>query len=259
MAASYGWDNYRHQADVLAQYQLLRANGVPDDRIVLVLADDLARNPKNTEQGTVRNEAAGPNLYTNVEIDYRLNQVTAEGLLSILAGEESAALPEVIDSGPGDNIYVCIVGHGNENGVYLGLDQAIPASGGLYSILEPASLAQTVSSMSQQDLYRRMLIAVESCHGGIMGSALDAPGAILFSGANPFENSLSANYDLSQRIWLADEFAYHLWEIALRTPDMSLADVYKDIYLKVNGSHASAYGPAFGETDEVSLGEFLRP
>lgn len=57
---SKGWQNYRHQADALAQYQMLRAHGVSDDHIVLVLADDLAGDPRNAEPGVVRNVAGGP-------------------------------------------------------------------------------------------------------------------------------------------------------------------------------------------------------
>ena len=39
VATSSGWTNYRHQADVLALYQLLRRNGFSDENIVLVCAD----------------------------------------------------------------------------------------------------------------------------------------------------------------------------------------------------------------------------
>lgn len=41
-ALSSGFGNYRHQADALQQYKALRDNGVPDDHIILILADDLA-------------------------------------------------------------------------------------------------------------------------------------------------------------------------------------------------------------------------
>jgi glycosylphosphatidylinositol transamidase (GPIT) subunit GPI8 len=181
-------------------------------------------------------------------------------LLSILIGEEGPGLEDVVESSAGDNIYIFIAGHGNENGVYLGLNEAIPAPGGHYSILAPSDLSRAVSSMFEQQRYRHMLIAIEACHGGTMGSELDAPGAILISGANPFENSLSANYDLSQRIWLADEFAYHLWEIASRSADTPLDDVYRDLYLKMNGSHVSVYAPASGYTmHNEMLREFLEP
>lgn len=42
VATSSGWQNYRHQADVLAIYQQLKSAGYPDDHIILILADDIA-------------------------------------------------------------------------------------------------------------------------------------------------------------------------------------------------------------------------
>lgn len=42
VAGSYGYENYRHQADVCRAYQILHANGIPDERIVVMMADDIA-------------------------------------------------------------------------------------------------------------------------------------------------------------------------------------------------------------------------
>lgn len=39
----YFW-NYRHQADVCHAYQVLRSQGMPDDRIITMVYDDIADN-----------------------------------------------------------------------------------------------------------------------------------------------------------------------------------------------------------------------
>lgn len=36
VAASTGWNNYRHQADIFAIYQRLKLSGYDDDHIVLI-------------------------------------------------------------------------------------------------------------------------------------------------------------------------------------------------------------------------------
>ncbi|MBO0693435.1 MAG: ABC transporter substrate-binding protein, partial [Acidimicrobiaceae bacterium] len=59
VAASGGWDNYRHQADVLAQYQRLRAGGVPADHIIVVSPNDLADNRQNPDPGHVPYSVGG--------------------------------------------------------------------------------------------------------------------------------------------------------------------------------------------------------
>jgi ABC-type branched-subunit amino acid transport system substrate-binding protein len=259
VAASDGWQNYRHQADVLAQYQRLRAGGVPADRIIVVSANDLAHNSQNPDPGAVPYSVGGPNLYRDVHVDYPLRGMTAERLMAILSGQASPDTPKVIQAGPGDDVFVYIAGHGNQSGVYLGLGEPVPLLGGSYSVLTPQILDQTVATMAAQHRYRRMLIVVEACEAGVLGQNLTAPGALLISAASPVENSLSTNYDTSALTWLADQFSYQLWKAESATPNVSLDQLYQHLYLSVDGSHVSAYGPAFGNPAAVGVGEFLTP
>lgn len=41
------WFNYRHIADTLSFYHTVKAAGIPDSQIILMLADDMACNPRN--------------------------------------------------------------------------------------------------------------------------------------------------------------------------------------------------------------------
>lgn len=244
---------------MLAQYQVLRRNGLTDDRIILVVADDLARNTSNRTPGAIQYESGGPNIYEGVQVDYRLNEVNAGDLLSILSGAKSDRLPRVIESNKGDNVYVFLAGHGNEKGLYLELNQPIPTAGQNHSILGPDDLAQTLDSMFVGNRYRRMFLAVESCYGGIFGTKIKAPGIVLISGANPFENSLSANYDSTQRVWLADAFAYQLWRALRQNSDVSLDSLHQTVYLNLQGSHATLFAPRFGQLFQIKIQEFIVP
>lgn len=47
IAASKGWRNYRHQADVLELYHQLRENGFKEEQIVVVMEDDIAYHKQN--------------------------------------------------------------------------------------------------------------------------------------------------------------------------------------------------------------------
>ena len=256
VAASFGWENYRHQSDMLAQYQHLRANGVPADHIVVVMADDLARNPKNKKQGTVINVVDGPNLYHDVSADYSPTQINADQLMGILQGRVSPTTQKVLQSGPNDDVYVYMAGHGNQNGLYLGLGDVVPSPSQQYSIVTPSALTEAVDAMAAAKQYRQMFIAVESCQGGALGADLDAPGAMLLSAASPVENSLSANYDASLDTWLADEFSFEYWN-ASQPVTNTIDSVYQRVYLDVDGSHPSAYGPQFGNPAAVPVGDFL--
>jgi glycosylphosphatidylinositol transamidase (GPIT) subunit GPI8 len=177
--------------------------------------------------------------------------------MEILAGQASAINPKVIRAGPHDDVYVYLAGHGNQDGVYLGLGEAVPDPGQTFSVLTPQLLDGTVAAMADRHAYRRMLVVVEACEGGVLGQNLTAPGALLLSAANPTENSLSANYDTDSHTWLADQFSYQLYQATAGFPNSSIDDVYQHLYLNVEGSHVSAYGPRFGDARTVPFREFL--
>lgn len=48
------WYNYRHMANTLSLYRTVRRLGIPDSNIILMLADDVACNARNTYAAQVR-------------------------------------------------------------------------------------------------------------------------------------------------------------------------------------------------------------
>ncbi|KAI5021158.1 hypothetical protein ZWY2020_055003 [Hordeum vulgare] len=62
--------NYRHMANTLSLYRTVKRLGIPDERIILMLADDMACNPRNNYPAQVfNNENHQLNLYgDNVEV-----------------------------------------------------------------------------------------------------------------------------------------------------------------------------------------------
>ena len=51
------WFNYRHVANVLSIYRSVKRLGIPDSQIILMVADDMACNPRNPHPATVYNNA----------------------------------------------------------------------------------------------------------------------------------------------------------------------------------------------------------
>ena len=68
IAGSAGWGNYRHQADVCHAVQVLRRGGIPEDRMVVMLFDDIAHNPENPRQGEIINHPKGLDVYKGVPL-----------------------------------------------------------------------------------------------------------------------------------------------------------------------------------------------
>lgn len=259
VTTSFGWDNYRHEADALAQYQLLKSAGYDDDHIVLAIPDGLADNDSNQLPGTVVNVADGPNVRADVDIDYAGDNLTPDQILAVLSGQRSDTLPEVIASDGDDNVYVFIVGHGGHQGVHVGVAEAV------YEVeedqvLSPTMLAETLASMDSEGKYRRMFIAVEACHSGVLGTELDGheiDDVILMTAASQFENSLGANYFSELPAWVADQFAYELSQRVASHPDEDFAALYRHLYGRVSGSHVSVFNTDRFDVKQATLGEFF--
>jgi phosphatidylinositol glycan class K len=49
------WLNYRHIANALSMYRTVKRLGIPDSNIILMLADDIACNSRNSIPATVFN------------------------------------------------------------------------------------------------------------------------------------------------------------------------------------------------------------
>ena len=96
---SYGWNNYRHQADVLSVYQLLKTNGYDDDHIILIIDKALASDAKNPEPGIIRAEYGGKDLLRGAVVDYdnaALMPVDISNILLDIAPQTASGAPNVL-------------------------------------------------------------------------------------------------------------------------------------------------------------------
>lgn len=82
------WFNYRHAANALTLYRLLKKRNIPDSQIILMIADDIACNARNVHPASVFNDdQQRVNVYgEDVEVDYRGNEVTVETFIRVLTG-----------------------------------------------------------------------------------------------------------------------------------------------------------------------------
>jgi ABC-type branched-subunit amino acid transport system substrate-binding protein len=274
-ALSNGFSNYRHQADALRQYMILRKNGIPDDHIVLLLADDLATAEKNRLPGTVRNEPGGANLRDGAVIDYGLT-LSASELMDVVLGKVTAKTPRVLKTTASSDLYIYLVGHGGPDGMPIGAESEEAGVDGSSSsaLLSPTLLRQTLCALRSGNQMRRGLVVIESCFSGAFGGdsygglaagcdglgGTPLTGVSLITAASSEEVSFAANYDAAVGAWLADQFSQTLARFSESSPTASVADLYKSAYVGVPGSHVSIFNTTYaGRLSNVPLTEFFSP
>jgi len=249
VAASCGWENYRHQADVLAMYQMLKRHGYDDEHIILIMADDIAYNENNLYPGEVRVEPGGDNLYKDVVIDYRLGNLAEGDLLDIMTGRKSDRLTAVLPSdGARDNVLFFWSGHGNQDKLYVG-DGEISA----------ATVQQMLSGMRQLGKYRKMMMVVEACFAGsIAEKCIGIPGVACLTAANAEETSKADVIDPEMNIYLSNGFTRSFQTLIDDDSDTSLRDLYYYVAAHTVGSHARFYNiENYGNVFTERMSEFL--
>ena len=248
VATSAEWENYRHQADALAVYNLLKSNGVDDDKIILFLIDDISNNEENAMKGNVHHTVGGNNLRQNAVIDYSGEQVTVESLKNVMLGNKAPGISNVLQTNKNSNILFYIVNHGG-NGI-------IPFQYG--GGLKAEELGEIVEYMYQEEKYRQMLIMIEVCFSESMALNIETPGVVVLASASKTESSFGANYDSGIRAWLADDFTYQVISVLSRGQDLSISDLYTSVYQRVAGSHVRLKNYSnFGDVYNTFISEFV--
>ena len=247
VAASQGWKNYRHQADVLGFYHYLKEKGYDDDHIVLIMADDIAYNERNPLQGVVRRELSGTNLYEDVQIDYRLGTLTLSDLKQILAGEPSEAYPVTLGSGTNDNVLFFWSGHGTQQGWEWKDTEHLDAG-----------FARSMFSDMQ---FRKMFAIIETCYsGGVAQGCTGIPGLLMMTAANPHETSKADAFDNELQVYLSNTFTSSILAQFGRNPMCSIYDLYLHAFDKTQGSHVMVYNAEhYGNLYFNDMSEYLSP
>ncbi len=239
IATSTGRNNYRHQADALAQYQMLKGFGYDDDHIILILEDDLGSDVHVTP--------GGENLRAGAVIDYKTSRVTAEDLRNIFSGKVTERTTAVVQGGPGTNVFLFWSGHGARDEVLMWADAQLEAET-FRGILEAA-----------EGNYRKLLAVLETCYSGSIGSYCEGlPGVLLLCATRSGETSHADV--MEDGIYLSNRFTRVFRSEVEANPAISLHDLYYQLATHTTASHAGLYNDAcYGNVYRNTLQEFLKP
>jgi len=208
VAGSRGYFNYRHQSDVCHAYQILHKFGFEQDKIVVMLYDDIAFAAQNPTPGVLINRLQGPNVYKNIQKDYTGDSITPENFIAVLSGNASAVRlsagtpkgkAKVLHSGPNDRVFVYFSDHGGTGLV------AFPDGRFLFA----KDLIDTLSTMAKRKQFRELTFYMEACESGSMFEDLLPDNIRVFAttAANPDESSYACYFDAERGTYLGDEYS----------------------------------------------------
>uniref|UniRef100_G1SPG6 GPI-anchor transamidase n=1 Tax=Oryctolagus cuniculus TaxID=9986 RepID=G1SPG6_RABIT len=179
------WFNYRHVANTLSVYRSVKRLGIPDSHIVLMLADDMACNPRNPKPATVfSHKNMELNVYgDDVEVDYRSYEVTVENFLRVLTGRIPPSTPRSkrLLSDDRSNILIYMTGHGG-NGFLKFQDS---------EEITNIELADAFEQMWQKRRYNELLFIIDTCQGASMYERFYSPNIMALASSQVGEDSLS--------------------------------------------------------------------
>lgn len=259
ISPSTSWENYRHQADALAMYHLLKDFGYDDDHIVLIVEDNLAFAAENPFPGkmflerSMRNDGdmlVNADVRQDVTIDYKFSDLSGpDDLAAILLGRQSDRLPQVIHSTESDNVFLFWSGHGGDNdGPLWGNENSRQPFG-----------TQRIKDIVSQLPHRRMMMALESCYSGLWGEALKGqPDVLVLTAANAYETSKPDVYDATLGNYLSNAFSRSFLRLVGTAPSVSIAELYYQLAITTAGSHVTLYNiEQYGSANTSTMSDYF--
>ncbi|RMZ57140.1 hypothetical protein APUTEX25_003597 [Auxenochlorella protothecoides] len=221
-------------------YQVLLRGGIKEDRIIVMMFDDVARHPMNPHPNKLFNAPGGPDVYQGLRVDYSGTAVNALNFLAVLAGNRSGieissiANGRVLESGPQDHVFVYYSDHGAPgivgmpSGPFLFADQWL-------------SVIKSRSGVG----YEHMVIYLEACESGSMFEGLLPEDISVFA-------TTAANARESSVAWLEDADEANLSVETLKEQFQAVRLRTSQNFTYQQGSHAQRFGQLSMGTQSVA-------
>jgi len=197
------WYNYRHVANSLSFYHTVKRLGLPDSNIILMVAEDMACNARNTRPGTVFNDMNHRlNLYgEDVEVDYRGDEVSVDNFLRLLTGRHPPNTPRskrlLTDSA--SNIFIFITGHSGDEFIKFQDWEEITSN----------DIADAFAQMHKQRRYNQILWLSDTCQAASLQNKFYSPGLLAMANSGRHENGYSHHMDPELGVAVIDRFTYY--------------------------------------------------
>ncbi|SPR01674.1 GPI-anchor transamidase [Plasmodiophora brassicae] len=200
------WFNYRHIADTLSFYHTVKAAGIPDSQIILMLADDMACNPRNAFPAQMfNNREHDIDLYgDDIEVDYRGTDVTVENFIRVLTNRHSkgTAKSRRLLTDESSNILIFMAGHGGDEFLKFQDQEEITSQ----------DLADAFEQMAIQRRFNEILFIIDTCQASTMHNRFKTRNVMSIGSSAKSENSYSHHSDANLGVSVIDRFTFYALE-----------------------------------------------
>jgi len=268
LSSSRYWFNYRHTANALSIYQMLRSSGFQDDHVVLMIADEYGVNPRNPVKNHLYNTASDslqkqqtfynrPSLLNDeTVIDYRGEDVTVDNFVRVLTGRSgnNGQIMPVLQSNEQSNVLIYLTGHGGDQFFKFQDVEEILAE----------QLAETVHQMGLARKYNQLFIMADTCQAFTLFDKMidrDLPNVTVIGSSLRDQSSYAHTADAILGLSVIEKYT-HFFTEQIRTADSSsvtLFDALVGPYTKERlGAHLGyAFTTGARNLTEVPLRDFF--
>ena len=199
------WFNYRHTVNALMMYQTLKRYGFSDERIILMLPENIPCHPRNNYPGQIYNGNSPENLYGgNVQVDYKYKDLTPEAITNLLTGRHPPGTPlsKQLRTGPNSKVFFYMNGHGGDS--FLKIQDTL--------VFRNIDLAAAIKEMHLKGRYGEMLIVLDTCQAFSMFNYIDVPNvhAVASSLSHQMAKSFGSDFELG--LSTSDHFSFYFHE-----------------------------------------------
>lgn len=245
VSPSTTWANYRHQADVMAMYQLLRKHGYDDDHIVVVCEDNLANSPENVYTGKIyvenpTNNYQADDVHKDLMVDYHFSDLQIDDIRRIILGDtDGGRLPKVLHTTAVSDLFIFWSGHGADGRGMCWSD------GNGSQIFNGERMRSILEELNNRDGYRRCMLAIETCFSGLIGEAIEGlPDVVAITAANKIEPSKADVHNRDLGVFLSNAFARSFRKAIDENHNITLRDLFYQLARTTTGSHVTLYNDA---------------
>ncbi len=200
------WFNYRHLANILSIYRVVKSLGINDDHILVLNAFDLVYNERNLYPGSIYHDLSKViDLYQNVEIDYHGDEVTGNLFLQLLSGKSDKSIPisKRLQSNNDSNILVYLSGHGGDEFFKFHDTEEISAF----------DIAESIKELGRKNMYKNILFMADTCKSLTLSKYMSQLRNITYlSSSGASENSYAYDTDPVLGVALIDRFTFKIAE-----------------------------------------------